>query len=67
MTSFSDPPPQIVIAIDVEDKDFSHFADVYDHGTSTSGWWLLWQKLISRKKIITFKDTIMWLTCINHR
>jgi predicted acylesterase/phospholipase RssA len=40
----------IVIAVDVEDKDNSSMKDIFNYGDGVSGWWILWQRIISRKR-----------------
>lgn len=56
----------IVIAVDVEDKDNSSMKDIFNYGEGVSGWWILWQRLTSRKRFPAFGEMLIWLTCINH-
>jgi predicted acylesterase/phospholipase RssA len=58
--------PRFVIAVDVEDKDDSAVRDVVNYGTSVSGWYILWLKLIRSKRAVTFSQILIWLSCINH-
>jgi len=58
---------QVLIAVDVEDKDLSMFDNLYNYGDGISGWSLLWYKLCRRQiRIPSFASMFLWLACLNH-
>jgi predicted acylesterase/phospholipase RssA/CRP-like cAMP-binding protein len=56
----------VIIAVDVEDKDMSGFEGLYQYGDGISGWWLLWQKIVGTSKLPDFTQILGWLACLNH-
>lgn len=55
-----------IIGVDVEDKDNSGNANIYDYGDGVSGWWVLLMQLTGWRTTPHFGTMMVWLTFLSH-